>query len=39
MSNQFKKPSISHADPSVKDTADEQEKVANLDERRTRDSD
>ena len=28
MSNQFKKPSISHTDPSVKDTADEQEKVA-----------
>jgi hypothetical protein len=27
MSNQFKKPSISHADPSVKDTADEQAKV------------
>jgi H+/Cl- antiporter ClcA len=28
MSNQFKKPSISHTDPSVRDTADEQEKVA-----------
>ena len=28
MSNQFKKPSISHTDPSVKDTADEQAKVA-----------
>ncbi len=28
MSNQFKKPSISHTDPSVKDKADEQEKVA-----------
>ncbi len=28
MSNQFKKPSISHTGPSVKDTADEQEKVA-----------
>ena len=28
MSNQFKKPSISHTDPSVRDTADEQEKLA-----------
>ena len=27
MSNQFKKPSISHADPSVKDTPDEQAKA------------